>query len=119
MKVGKESIVGLMTALNLYVERDHRAELQQWRKRIDTLHAVLRGIDQLSPRRHFPAPNGQPYPCLQLHTNPAMSRRLRDRGILLCESGDDPSTAFIYPMCLRDDDVPTIIRVLREETMPS
>ena len=50
---------------------------------------ALRGIDQRSPRRHFPAPNGEPYPCV------------------------------IYPMCLRDDDVPAIIRAPYEETMPS
>ena len=37
----------------------------------------------------------------------------------MAESGADPATAFIYPMCLRDDDVDAIIHLLREEAAAS
>jgi L-seryl-tRNA(Ser) seleniumtransferase len=43
-KVGKEEIVGLLTALELYLSRDHEAERKQWHKTLDTLAARLKGI---------------------------------------------------------------------------
>ena len=40
MKVGKEEIVGVVTALELYLERDHEAEAARW-------EAQLRHIEQI------------------------------------------------------------------------
>ncbi|MEZ4571984.1 MAG: aminotransferase class V-fold PLP-dependent enzyme [Thermomicrobiales bacterium] len=44
MKVGKEEIAGLMTALDLYVARDHPAEWQGWHQMLVTLQEQLSGI---------------------------------------------------------------------------
>lgn len=43
-KVGKEEIVGLLTALELYVSRDHEAERKQWHRMLDGLAARLKGV---------------------------------------------------------------------------
>ncbi len=114
MKVSKEQIVGLMTALQRYPDRDHDAELRTWQERIDTLLDGLQDVEVLRPRKLFPAPNGQPWPYLELHADPALRRRLRDRRIVLAESDCDANIAYISPTCLRDGDVAVIVQALRE-----
>lgn len=47
MKVGKEEIVGLVTALNLYVSRDHEVVHETWNKRVRFLVSELQGIPGL------------------------------------------------------------------------
>jgi L-seryl-tRNA(Ser) seleniumtransferase len=37
MKVGKEEIVGLVTALEMYAARDHEAELADWRRQAQVI----------------------------------------------------------------------------------
>jgi L-seryl-tRNA(Ser) seleniumtransferase len=44
MKVCKEEIVGLITALELFVECDHQAEWDDWRAKSQTVVAALQGI---------------------------------------------------------------------------
>jgi D-glucosaminate-6-phosphate ammonia-lyase len=43
-KVCKEEIVGLMTALQLYVERDHEAEERIWRARAEIVATTLKDV---------------------------------------------------------------------------
>jgi len=115
MKVSKEQIVGLMTALKRYSDRDHDEELRTWHEHIDTLFEGLRDIEALRPRKHFPAPNGQPWPVLELRADGALRSRLRERRIILAESDSDPGVAYVSPICLRSEDPATIVNVLREE----
>jgi len=115
MKTSKEQIVGLMTALQRYPNRDHHAELCTWHEHIDTLLDGLRNIETLHPRKHFPAPNGQPWPYLELRAGPALRRRLRERRIILAESERDPDVAYVSPTGLHDGDAATIVQALHEE----
>ena len=50
MKVGKEEIVGVLTALELYLERDHGAEAALWEAQLQHIEQVL-GTD-LSHERY-------------------------------------------------------------------
>src|SRR5262249_2143907 len=43
-KVGKEEIVGLLTALELYLKRDHKAEWRDWESPVRHIAAALEGI---------------------------------------------------------------------------
>lgn len=43
-KVGKEEIVGLLTALELYLAKDHEAERKEWHAMLDRCAAALRGL---------------------------------------------------------------------------
>jgi L-seryl-tRNA(Ser) seleniumtransferase len=115
MKVSKEQIVGLMTALKRYADRDHDAELQTWHNHVDSMYEGLRDIEALQPQKHFPAPNGQPWPVLELRANGALRGRLREHRIILAESDVDPEVAFVSPICLRSEDPATIVHVLRQE----
>ena len=47
MKVCKEEIVGLVKALELFVERDHESEWAEWRSASMTIINTLEGIDGL------------------------------------------------------------------------
>lgn len=48
MKVGKEQVVGLLVALERYVERDHEADLVSWRQRCERiLQALTTEVDNL------------------------------------------------------------------------
>ena len=110
-----EQIVGLMTALKRYADRDHDAELQTWHTHVDSMYEGLRDIEALQPRKHFPAPNGQPWPVLELRADGALRSRLREHRIILAESDLDPEVAYVSPICLRSEDPATIVRVLRQE----
>ena len=48
MKVGKEEIAGLMMALDLYVQRDHRAEWQRWHGMLASIQEQLSGLRGVS-----------------------------------------------------------------------
>lgn len=43
-KVGKEEIVGLWTAVELYLRRDHKAEWREWETRIGEIAKALQGL---------------------------------------------------------------------------
>ena len=116
MKVSKEQIVGLMTALQRYSHRDHDEELRVWHEYIDRMLEELRDIESLQPRKHFPAPNGQPWPVLELRADGPLRSRLRERRIILAESDSDPEIAYISPICLESGDPEAIVSALREES---
>ncbi|MBK9166818.1 MAG: aminotransferase class V-fold PLP-dependent enzyme [Bryobacterales bacterium] len=44
MKVGKEEIAGLLTAVELYVKRDHAAEQSRWNKQLQFIADAVRGV---------------------------------------------------------------------------
>jgi L-seryl-tRNA(Ser) seleniumtransferase len=113
MKVSKEAIIGCLTALERYAMRDHAAECELWKQHIDTIHAGLTPMRWLNVQELFPAANGQPYPVLRLQC-PQMSRMLdflrrRSPAIILAEDESDPAIAYLYPMCLKEDDPGEII----------
>lgn len=109
MKVGKESIIGLMVALERYMSRDHDAEYASWDSIIASIEEGLEGIPGLSLTRLPGAPNGQPFPVLRLYCDRAtlgistqdLQNRLRelDPKIILSEDENEWG-ATIFPMCL-------------------
>jgi len=50
MKVGKEEIVGLITALEMYARRDHAAEFREWEARAERIASAVKGIEGLYGR---------------------------------------------------------------------
>ncbi|MFN7936917.1 MAG: aminotransferase class V-fold PLP-dependent enzyme [Bryobacteraceae bacterium] len=43
-KVGKEEVVGILTALELYLSKDHEAERKEYHARLDRISAHLKGV---------------------------------------------------------------------------
>jgi L-seryl-tRNA(Ser) seleniumtransferase len=50
MKVGKEEVIGLITALERFVKEDHRAEQERWEARARRVVGLLQGIPGLTAR---------------------------------------------------------------------
>ncbi len=69
-KVGKEEIIGLMTAVELYVERDHEADRKRWEKIIETWETALRAVPGVILRRGGPE-NAGPVPYLSMEWDEA------------------------------------------------
>ncbi|HEY7697383.1 MAG TPA: selenocysteine synthase, partial [Vicinamibacteria bacterium] len=53
-KVGKEEIVGLTRALELYLERDHEVEWKEWEERVAHIVSRVSGIDSVHAERFVP-----------------------------------------------------------------
>jgi D-glucosaminate-6-phosphate ammonia-lyase len=93
-KVSKEEVVGLVTALELYVARDHRAELRAAEKKTRWLYDQLGGLISVvgaEPEYVFPDRLGRPFPTVHLRLD-------RDEGITAAELLDrlldgEPSVA--------------------------
>ncbi|HLY59229.1 MAG TPA: aminotransferase class V-fold PLP-dependent enzyme [Terriglobia bacterium] len=54
MKVGKEEIVGMVKALELYVAEDHDALMREWWARLDTVADELKKVPGVSTSVHVP-----------------------------------------------------------------
>jgi L-seryl-tRNA(Ser) seleniumtransferase len=54
MKVNKEELLGMMVAVELYVNKDHQAEWKEWEKRIESLERAVRGIPSVTTERFVP-----------------------------------------------------------------
>jgi D-glucosaminate-6-phosphate ammonia-lyase len=72
LKVGKEEIVGLVRALELYLDRDVDADRARWERVVARWLADLDGIPGLRAGRCFPNEAGQPVPRVRLDVDPAV-----------------------------------------------
>ena len=67
LKVGKEEIAGLTTAIEIYIKRDHAAEFKNWEMIIDSWVQELSSIPNLRILREELNEAGQPIPRVAIH----------------------------------------------------
>ena len=121
-KVGKEEIVGLITALRMFVEEGDQARAERWANSIRSLGAALEGLPNITVDMQINP--GRPVPMLRLTLDEEKSGIT---GVNLAKQlikGDpciQPGTGGMYegeitfgPMCLRDGDVEAIGKRLSE-----
>jgi L-seryl-tRNA(Ser) seleniumtransferase len=85
MKAGKEEIAGLVKALELYVTKDHAAEMAEWERRVARVLEALSGLQGVRAWRQLPYGIGQQIPHAAVSwdeaalglTHEEVSRRLR------------------------------------------
>jgi L-seryl-tRNA(Ser) seleniumtransferase len=122
MKVGKEEMVGLMTAVKLYLERDHEARASQDDEVVAGWCATLNQINGVQAERSFPNEAGQPLPRAKVvidETKAGLSRdeivlQLRDGtpSISVSQSGTDG--IYLNPMTLADGEEEIVLNRLLE-----
>jgi L-seryl-tRNA(Ser) seleniumtransferase len=121
MKVGKETIVGLLTALELYARRDHAAEQARWRSVLDEIAAGLANVRELGvevvsgPSRRFPLlriASGAPPAGLSVRRLLTELRR-QARKVILIEDDDSLDLAYVSPVCLSSADGACIVSAIR------
>lgn len=120
-KVGKEEIVGLIVALQRYVARDHQAEQRRWQETSDWIAKELADLPHIQIER-FCDPN-RPIPQVRLHLDEAALGRTAydvvnqlaegDPNLLVSEGFAFRGTIGINPMTLRDDEVETVVGLVR------
>src|SRR5262245_10620563 len=95
-KVSKEEVVGLITALELYVRRDHAAERRQSEKKTLWLYDQLGGLVCAEPE-YVPIDHlGRPFPTVHVRLDP-------DEGLTAAQllerllAGDPPVAAMAGP----------------------
>jgi len=70
-KTGKEEIMGMMTAVEVYLKRDHEADQRTWRGFVDSIASDVRDIDTVSAEVYVPGQGkgpggGHPVPYLKV-----------------------------------------------------
>jgi len=128
MKVSKEDILALVTALTQYLKRDHSAEMKFWEEKVDYM------IHELSKSKKLPAPQ-KVYPsydhAIRSVTIPRVaidfsksSERMSAAEISDKLKMSDPpiyvyvkdNTLFLNPQCLQDQEEKIIVSQLLELT---
>jgi L-seryl-tRNA(Ser) seleniumtransferase len=122
MKVGKEEMVGLLAAVEIYVNRDHTADLAAHEATVRRWIARFEGRPGLTPRRGFPDEAGQPTPRFLLDLDPAVvgltgaevKQRLWEGDPAISFPLAGPNTLSLTPNCLDGDDEEIVLRRLEE-----
>lgn len=65
-KVGKEEMMGLLAAVEEYVQRDHEADIRMWRGFMESIARDLRGISTVTAEVYVPGAGGHPVPYLRV-----------------------------------------------------
>ena len=127
MKVSKEAIIGVMTALKRYATRDHAAEYSGWQTLIDKIYKGICDVPELEITRLDAGMNGQRYPNLKFESGSGpnglsvrkllLSLRNRHCRIILAEDEQTPDRAFLFSQCLRPGDDQEVITAIQEAVM--
>jgi L-seryl-tRNA(Ser) seleniumtransferase len=118
MKTDKETIAGLVRAVELFVRRDEHAEFAAWERMVDEIVVVLDAEPSLHARRGFPrGPGIQPMVIPRAYVAPL--RRPAQDAVARLWAGDpavavgvDGGELAINPQCLNPDEVPMLIDAL-------
>lgn len=118
MKTDKETIAGLVKAVELFAQRDEDALFARWERAIDDIVTALSVNDDVSVRRHTPVgPGIQPTVIPRAYITPV--RRSSEKVAELLLAGDpavavgiDGADIAINPQCLSADQIPLVIRAI-------
>jgi L-seryl-tRNA(Ser) seleniumtransferase len=127
-KVGKEEIVGLLTALQMYSKRDFEGELRTWTERIRQIVEGLNVVRGLRASTVFPGEAGRPVPAAHIYVDREITGLTAHDVINQLEMGDPIIAVYenlacrglivILPEALRDDEAGVIVRRVSEIVAP-
>ena len=119
-KVGKEEMVGLVTALELYVQRDHQADFAGWVQQAEAIAEDLKGIEGIYAREVHDETRWSPQLVISFEGRwrgrapgeIAASLRSGDPAIYLTSKANELTVAMIT---LEPGDAEVVAHRLREE----
>lgn len=123
MKVGKEEMLGLLAAVELYLALDHEARASQMEEVVTGWCSELNQLDGVQALRSFPSEASQPLPRAQVHIDAAAVGRSRNEIVQgLLEGSPAVSVApgpgeslYLNPSTLEDGQEEIVLARLVEE----
>ena len=118
-KVSKEAIIGLVTAIELFLQEDHDAE---WARHLDEARRILAAVDGLPGVKARLEEDRSVYtaPTLLLGIDPAVTGLTPDAVMQALRRGEPPimvrvsrGEILVDPHCLRGDEASLVARHLR------
>ncbi|HZT32380.1 MAG TPA: aminotransferase class V-fold PLP-dependent enzyme [Bryobacteraceae bacterium] len=123
-KVGKEEVVGLLTALRRYASRDFEAERQAWLADMQRIVAAVADLPGVAAHVRYPQPDGRQVPHAVVTLDPARTGKTANAVINALQEGDPPVCVFeklaaagtivCMPEALRPGDAERIAQRLTE-----
>jgi L-seryl-tRNA(Ser) seleniumtransferase len=118
-KVGREEIVGLLSAVEQYVAMDSEARLRWAEERAARAVREFEGNKSVSVQRVYPNEAGQPFPQMLVRFEvPGCAeealRLLREGDPSIFTMAADGQSVFVNPMTLRDDEIDVVLSRMRE-----
>lgn len=86
-KVGKEEIVGLWTAVEVYMKKNHAAERQEWESRVRLIAKAMEGLRSVSSESFVPEIANES-PHLRVSWDPKVLPQTNDQVRKLLRDGD-------------------------------
>lgn len=120
-KVSKEAVIGLVTAIELFLQDDHGAE---WARHLDEARRILAAAAEIPGVRARVEEDRDVWtsPTLLLSIDPAVAGLTPDTVMDALRQGDPPIMVRVHrgellvdPHCLRGDEASVVARRLREE----
>ena len=124
MKVGKEEIIGLLAAIERFLDLDHAAEWRVWETRASEMIEILAGVSGMTARRDVPEiANNSPHVILEWSpwhselTAEEVVRRLRegDPSIAVLAEGERGLRVAVWT--LRDDEHRIVAKQIQQVFM--
>ena len=88
MKVGKEEMVGLLAAVEWYLNQDHEQLQQSYEDQVTYYTEVFKDIQGVTVHRSFPSEAGQPMPRTEIRFDAERLRITRDEILQQLQTGD-------------------------------
>jgi L-seryl-tRNA(Ser) seleniumtransferase len=123
MKVGKEELCGLLAAVRWFLADDEAERAAFHEAAVAAVVEAFADCPGVRARRSWPCEAGQPIPRAELLLDEAQIGRSREAIVAALRAGDPAvdvgegagPTLLVNPQTLEPDEVPVVIRRLREE----
>jgi D-glucosaminate-6-phosphate ammonia-lyase len=120
-KVGREEIVGLLTALRLYVQKNHAADLDRWRRLARQMMAGLADVDGVTATCIERPESGVAMVRVSLDERVLGKSAITvvnelaqgDPSVAVVQSGLDGGHFVLNPVCLADGEETIVVERLR------